>query len=404
MQRIALASSGGATVSIVAIVVNVVLMVSKITAGVLFGSAGLVADGVHSLTDIFGAVLVLIGLRESRRPADVEHPYGHSKAESITELAVAFLIISTGLLIIFESITALYYQRVASELQIGIIVASASVISAWFLSRYKNRIGMRIKSSALVAESKHSMTDAIASLAVIFGLVLTGLGYWYMDPIVGILISLLVMQVGARVAKVSVETLMDKEAASELLDRIRKTTEGVPEVKQVNYVHTRGSWSYKIVDMSITVPRGITVKELSTIEGKIEAGVFEEVPEVYQVNVMASAHTDFLTVAASSMNVGLEAAFAHDLGMCGYFIIACVEGNRIDLVGSFENPYKAISRKKGAQVADFMQKHEVDTVITGHAGEGVVQWLRGYGIDVIIIADSAYNVRDAIKAAQLSTS
>jgi cation diffusion facilitator family transporter len=273
MQRIALASSGGTTVSIVAIVVNVVLMVSKMAAGVLFGSAGLVADGVHSLTDIFGAVLVLIGLRESRRPADVEHPYGHSKAESITELAVAFLIISTGLLIIFESVTALYAQRVASELQIGIIVASASVISAWFLSRYKNRIGMRIKSSALVAESIHSMTDAIASLAVIFGLVLTGLGYWYMDPIVGILISLLVIQVGARVAKVSVDTLMDKEAASELLDRIRKTTEGVPEVKQVNYVHTRGSWSYKRVDMSIMVPRGITVKELSTIEGKIEAGL-----------------------------------------------------------------------------------------------------------------------------------
>lgn len=404
MPRVSLASSSYTTVSIVSIVVNILLMASKMTAGILFGSAGLVADGVDSLTNIFGAAAVLIGLRVSSRPADVEHPYGHSKAESIAELVVAFIIISSGILIIYESASALFAQRVASELLIGIVVASVSVILAWFLSLYKNRVGMRIKSSALIAESKHSITDAFSSIAVIFGLVLTGLGYWYMDPIVGILISLLIIHVGVRVAKTSVDTLMDREAPFELIERIQKIIKGVPEVKQVNYVHTKGSWSYKIADVSITVRRRTTAEELSTIQRKIEAGVFEDVPEVHRVNVSVSTHADVVTIAVSATGVGLEATIADDLGKCEYFVIVRFEDNRIDIVGSFENLYKEVERKKGAQIADFMQKHEVDTVITGHAGEGVVQWLRGYGIDVIIIANSAYSVRDAIKAAQLSTS
>jgi divalent metal cation (Fe/Co/Zn/Cd) transporter len=96
----------------------------------------------------------------------------------------------------------------------------------------------------------------VSSLAVVVGLVLTGLGYWYMDAIVGILISALIIRIGARVAKASVDTLIDREAAPELINRIRKTIESEPEVKKINYVHTRGSWSYKIVDVSITVVGG----------------------------------------------------------------------------------------------------------------------------------------------------
>jgi cation diffusion facilitator family transporter len=404
MHRVSLASSSYTTVSIVAILVNILLMASKLAAGVLFDSSGLVADGVDSLTNILGAAAVLIGLRVSRRPADVEHPYGHSKAEAIAELVVAFIIISTAILIIYDSTSALFAQRVASELPIGIVVASLSVIAALFLSLYKNRVGMRIKSSALIAESKHSISDAFLSIAVIFGLIFTGLGYWYMDPIIGILISLLIISVGTRVAKSSVDTLMDSEAPFELIERLQKIIQGVPEVKQVNYVHTRGSWSYKIADVSITVRRRTTAEELSTIQGKIEARVFEDVPEVHRVNVSVSTHTDVSIIAVSSTGVGLEATIADDLGMCEYFVIARFEENHIDIVGSFENLFKEVERKKGAQIADFMQKNEVDTVVTGHAGEGVVQWLRGYGIDVLIIADSAYSVRDAIKAAQLSTS
>ena len=391
-------------VSVTAIVVNVVLTASKLTVGLLFGSVALIADGVHSLADIFGAAVVFIGLRVSRRPADVEHPYGYSKAEPITELVVAFIVILTGVFIIYDSATALYARHAATELQIGIIVAAISTAAAWFLSRYKQRIGMKIKSSALVAESKHSITDAVSSLAVVVGLVLTGLGYWYMDAIVGILISALIIHIGARVAKTSVDMLMDREAAPELSNRIRKTIESEPEVKKINYVHTRGSWSYKIVDVSITVSRGLAVRELSTVQERIKAGVFSEIPEVYQVNIMASADEDLLTIAVSSVGSGLRAAFADDLGKCEYFVIARVRESHIDLIGTFVNQYKAIERKKGARVADFMHEHGVDMVITGHAGEGAVQWLKGYGIDVKLVADFGYSVEDAIEASQLNAS
>ena len=324
-------------------------------AGILIGSAGLVAEGVHSLTDIFGAAAVLIGLRVSLRPADAEHPYGHSKAESIAELVVPFIIISTGFLIIYESASALFAQHAASQLFIGIVVASVSVVAACFLSLHKKRVGMRIKSSALVAESKHSITDAFSSIAVIFGLVLTSLGYWYTDPIIGILISLLIINLGMRVAKSSIVTLMDREGSIELTEQIRTIIQSVPKVKQVNYVHTRGSWSYKIADVSILVHRKTTAEELSTIQGKIEAHVFEDVPEIYRVNVLVSTRSDVLTIAVSSTGVGLEATIADDLGKCEYFVVAQFEGDHIEIVGSFENLFKEVERKKGAQIADFMR-------------------------------------------------
>ncbi|MGB9372068.1 MAG: cation transporter dimerization domain-containing protein, partial [Halobacteriota archaeon] len=165
--------------------------------------------------------------------------------------------------------------------------------------------------------------------------------------------------------------LIDREAAPELINRIRKTIESVPEVKKINYLHTRGSWSYKIVDVSITISRGLAVRELSTVQERIKAGVFSEVPEVYQVNIMASADEDLLTVAVSSSGSGLRAAFADDLGKCEYFVIARVQENHIDLIGTFVNQYKSIARKKGARVADFMHEHGVDVVITGHGLEKV---------------------------------
>jgi len=189
MEKITTAISDGTNVSVIAIIANILLMASKITVGVLSRSVALIADGVHSLADIFGVGVVLIGLRVSSRPADVEHPYGHSKAEPIAELVVAFIVILTGIFIIYDSVTALLTKSVPSEVEIGVTVAGISTVTAWFLSYYKKRVGNQIKSSALIAESKHSLIDAVSSLSVVAGLILTSLGFWYMDPIVGIVDS-----------------------------------------------------------------------------------------------------------------------------------------------------------------------------------------------------------------------
>ena len=107
----------------------------------------------------------------------------------IAELVVAFIVILTGIFIIYDSVTALLTKSVPSEVEIGVTVAGISTVTAWFLSYYKKRVGNQIKSSALIAESKHSLIDAVSSLSVVAGLILTSLGFWYMDPIVGIVDS-----------------------------------------------------------------------------------------------------------------------------------------------------------------------------------------------------------------------
>lgn len=386
-----------AAVSVVAIVANVVLLAGKLAAGLLFGSISLVADGVHSLADVLGIIIVLVGLRVSRRPADTEHPYGHSKAEPVTELIVAFIIISTGVLIIYDSALALHARSIVTDFQIGMLVAAISVIVASTLAVYKRRVGIKIKSSALLAESRHSVVDSVSSLAVLVGLALTGLGYWFADPLVGILVSIFIIEIGVSVARVSTDTLMDRETSPELVGNIRTTIERVPEVVQVDYVHTRGSWSHKTVDTSIVVSRGSTVRELSTVQESIKSAIYSEVPEVYQVNVITRARSDFFTAAVSSNGSALGETFAYDLGNAPYFIIVRLNKDKIDVLGSFENLYKDVPRKKGAKIAGCMREHGIDIVVTGHAGEGAIQWLRGYGIEVKLVHDSGQTVRDVIK-------
>ncbi|MGZ4846657.1 MAG: NifB/NifX family molybdenum-iron cluster-binding protein [Halobacteriota archaeon] len=93
----------------------------------------------------------------------------------------------------------------------------------------------------------------------------------------------------------------------------------------------------------------------------------------------------------------MDEPFASDLGNAPYFIIVGLNRGNVDVIGSFENPHKNASQKKGAMVAGFMREHDVDVVITGHAGEGAKQWLRGYGIEVKLISNSGKTVRDVVK-------
>ncbi len=384
-------------VSAVAIVANVGLMAAKLVVGLLLGSFSLVADGAHSLADVLGVIVVFVGLHISARPADSEHPYGHSKAEPVAELIVAFIIIATGVIITYDSVLSLREPSVVADLPIGILVAVVSTVVASLLALYKRRAGVKIKSSALNAEARHSAVDAFSSFAVVIGLILTGVGYWFMDPVAGILVSLLIIQIGVSVARTAVDTLMDRETSPELIERVKATAESVPGVVHVEYVHTRGSWSHKIVDMSIVVSSGSTVRELSETQEQIKSAVYAEIPEIYQANVIAHAHSDILKVAISSDGSGIDDAFAGDLGNAPYFIIIRLNKDTPDVLGSFVNPFTNVSRKKGAMVARFMHEHEVDLVITGHAGEGAVQWLRGYGIELKLVHSSKQKIRDILK-------
>jgi predicted Fe-Mo cluster-binding NifX family protein len=130
------------------------------------------------------------------------------------------------------------------------------------------------------------------------------------------------------------------------------------------------------------------------VRERTKAGVFSE---VYHVNFTASAAEDLMTVQASPGDSDLR-ALSRRLRKARVFCDFSVQENHVDLIGTLVKQYKTLVRKNGARVADFMHEHGVDIVITGHAGGGGVQWLKGYGINVKLVADSGYTVQDAIEA------
>ncbi len=189
---------------------NLMLTVVKGIAGLAVGSTALVADAIHSLIDVLSSLFVWIGIKISTKPPDKEHPYGHFKAESLAELSVGIAILFTAFIIIHEAVLSLINKHSPEFEFYAVLAAVFSAVVNEILARYKIRVGLKTRSTSLIAEGKHSRVDVITSISVVFGLAFSAIGYWWADAVVAIAISVLIMQIAGQIMKNSIDVLMDK--------------------------------------------------------------------------------------------------------------------------------------------------------------------------------------------------
>jgi cation diffusion facilitator family transporter len=253
--------------AMVGVVGNILLALLKGSIGYISNSKALIADAVHSASDVVGSLAVYIGLRVAKQPPDEDHPYGHGKAESIAAIIVAVLLFMVGIEIGKSSFESFFHPLEAPKMLAIYAIVFSIIVKEWMF-RYKYNLGKRINSEALIVNAYEHRSDVFSSIAALIGVAssIIGdiLGYgWliYGDPVAGIFVSIMVIRMAWKLGSESIHNALDHVLHEEDTLEMREIVIKVEGVKKLDELHAREHGHYVIVDIKISVDPFITVEE-----------------------------------------------------------------------------------------------------------------------------------------------
>ncbi len=262
--------------TLVSIVVNVVLTTLQIVTGLFSGSQALVADGVHSLSDLVADFVVLFAARQSRNPADADHQYGHQRFETAAALALGGALLAVGIGMLVSAFFKLQAPNVPQVHLAALWVALATLVSKEVLFRYMLGVAERVRSSMLVANAWHARSDAVSSLVVALGIAGNLLGFPLLDPIAALIVGLMIVRTGAVFFWRALNDLMDKAVSEEESQAIRRTLLETPGVFGLHDLRTRKMGDLTIVDVHLELDGEQTVTEGHAIATLARRRVMEQ--------------------------------------------------------------------------------------------------------------------------------
>ncbi len=246
----------------VSIVVNIVLVLLQITAGLFTGSQALIADGIHSLTDLVSDFVVLLAGHHSRKQADEDHQYGHQRYETAASLALGALLLAVGIGMLFTAAHKIQDYGHTPPVHVAALwVALTALLSKELLFRYMLRIAQRVRSSLLVANAWHARSDAASSLVVALGIVGNLAGFTLLDPVAAAVVGLMVSRTGWGFFWSALHDLMDRAVSTEETQAIRTTLMTTPGVQGLHDLRTRRMGDMTLVDVHLEIDGDITVTE-----------------------------------------------------------------------------------------------------------------------------------------------
>jgi len=246
------------------LVVNLLLGLAKLIGGVRGHSFALFSDAVNSLGDVFTSGVVLLALWFAQKPADAEHPYGHTRMEAIAGSNVAVLLIVSALLVAWQAIQGLIEPPVEMPPPWTLAIATVNVAVKEALYQYKIRLGRRAGSVALLANAWDHRADALSALAVLLGLLVVSAGgpsYAAADKLAALVVVTIVLTSAVDLLRSSAEELMDAQADPTYVDQVRRLAASVEGVEKVDKLWIRKSGMEYLVDIHIQVTADSTVAE-----------------------------------------------------------------------------------------------------------------------------------------------
>jgi len=257
------------------VVSNTLLIILKLTAGILSGSVSIISEAIHSFMDLLAAIIAYVSVSVSDRPADERHPYGHWKIENISGVIEALLIFVAAIWIIYEAIHKIVKPTEIETIGLGFGVMCISAVVntgvSWFLYRTAKATG----SVALEADALHLKADVYTSLGVAAGLGLIYLtGYHILDPIVALLVSLLILKESYILLMKAYKPLLDESLDAEEIKLIRNIIDKhCKENIKYHDLRTRRAGHFRYVDFHLNLDENLTVREAHELCDKIEADI-----------------------------------------------------------------------------------------------------------------------------------
>lgn len=269
---------------------NILLAIVKTFVGVVGHSPALMADGVNSTSDVAYYVVVGIFMRLARKPADEEHPYGHSQLESIAALVVGSFVITTAVAIFFGAINDVYDLwtgqgdfdgAAAPALWIALLTVGLKLLLTWVT----RSIGKNTGNAAVSALAYDHRNDIFSAGAATLGIFFGRQGYPWVDPLAGALVALVILRTGVEILRQSSSDLMDAVPSRELAQQVQALLRQVDEVLAVEEVHAHRFGPYLVLNLTISVDGTLSVFEGDCIATRVEQLLYQEIDLLRRVHI-----------------------------------------------------------------------------------------------------------------------
>ncbi|WIF94210.1 cation diffusion facilitator family transporter [Caminicella sporogenes] len=267
-------------ISIITIIANVFLSFIKIIVGIVGRSNALVADGFHSLSDVFSTVVVMIGVKLAEKEDDETHPYGHEKIEPVIGKILSNILLLTAVYMGYKGIKSIFIRDYYIPEKMTIFAAVFSILVKEWMFRYTIRGAKKVESSALMADAWHHRSDALSSIGSLIGITGAVFGYPILDPIASVIISIFICKVAIEIYIQSVRALIDSAADKETIKNIKKIILGINGVIQIDELKTRIHANKLYVDVEIAVDRNLSVSEAHKIAEDVHDSIENKIKKV----------------------------------------------------------------------------------------------------------------------------
>lgn len=270
-------------VSTVSIVVNVVLSLLKMIAGVVGHSGAMISDAVHSLSDVFSTIVVMIGVSISKQKSDNEHQYGHDRMECVAAIVLSVLLFAVGVGIGIDGwnkISNRNHAAVEVPRNIALAAAILSIVIKEWLYQYTKSAALKIHSGALMADAWHHRSDAMSSIGALIGIGGAKLGYPILDPIASLVICFFIGKAAYDIFKDAIDKMVDKSCDDEVLEEMRTVIATQQGVERIDLLQTRLFGAKIYVDIEIAADGNLTLKEGHEIAESVHDAMEEHFPLV----------------------------------------------------------------------------------------------------------------------------
>lgn len=275
-------------VSLVSIFGNIFLSLFKLLAGIFAHSAAMVSDAVHSASDVFSSIIVIIGVRMAAKDADEDHPYGHERLESVAAITLAIVLLVTGLFIGHTAIENLSAGDSVEHMIPGILALVAAIVSIvtkegmyWYTRFYAKKIN----SDALMADAWHHRSDALSSIGALVGIYGARRGLWWFDSVASLIISLFIIKAAYDIFRNAIEKLVDRACEPEFDEEIRKLVLLQDGVEKIDMLQTRVFGNRIYVDLEIAANGELKLREAHDIAQKVHDVLEEKYPRIKHIMI-----------------------------------------------------------------------------------------------------------------------
>lgn len=273
------------SITYLGIAVNIALSIVKIVVGFFAASLALIADGIHSLSDVATDAAVLLGVRLGSRQPDEGHPYGHGRAETFSAGLIALVLILVGSVMIYYATMAIARDEVTTPRFAVLIAAILSIASKEWLYRVTQKVAIQSHSAALYANAWHHRSDALSSVAVMIGFISLEFGFGHGDQVAAIAVGLMIIWVGARVIGDSLRELTEGAVDADTIEHIKDIINANASIRQWHKLRSRMVGREVFLDLHILVDPDLNIAAAHEIAESLENALHEEITRPVNITV-----------------------------------------------------------------------------------------------------------------------